>query len=86
MSLSHLQRIPDQILELEGRQWYPDALILFELDPTGPAHHALVGLAAHVADAVEPLRNLVREGSLRVLQAHVHIQEALEPLLGLLLR
>ena len=54
-----------------------DTPVLFEFDPASFAKDALVGLAAHVLDAVQLLGDFIGE-VLSILQTDINIEEPVE--------
>ena len=75
--LCSLQRVAQKIMKRKGWERYSDALVLFEFDPASFAKDALVGLAAHVLDAVQLLCDFIGK-ALSILQTDVDIEEAVE--------
>ena len=57
--LRSIQRVAQKIMKSKGWERYSDALVLFEFDPASFAQDALVGLAAHVLDAVQLLCDFI---------------------------
>ena len=75
--LRGLQRVAQKIMISKGWERYSDALVLFEFDPTSFAKDALVGLTAHVLDAIYLLGDFVGK-VLSILQTDINIEEAVE--------